>query len=748
MQTNDFQKTSPFGQESPVAGAGPWLLAAREELGSKQTRVLRDFQIRDTRFEVRQGKQSLWLVARPPAGGGFAFRLAWAPDGMRPAHIRDVGGAMEFGAESTMGRLRGRLQILNETDPLIRWTVTLTPVEDLVIPFWPRDVYPLDENEDPMETGGTVHAAQRNTCGGLLYLSLTRPRSGSLLYIQDLSSLNDYCIATGTVPDTVVGGQWPELGFSLPPTLEGRPLPKDGEVGISDAIIRFSDVVPENDRQCARLFFDLLAEVYPHLTRPETQYHDWPKRAEKTIHDLSTSPLVTTRQKGHLYVKPYVDAEDPDSMTQLNVVKDMRVFGRWLGKEIPFAEELRKSIPQFYRKDPGTMFRYLPWNEGLPGNMEGDSWYMYVTLGSLAFMARNDDDGARQMFLDSLPYAMKVARRFEYRFPVQFDPKTLEVVKGSRKPGDPGESDVGGLYAHVMMEAYGLTHDVQYIREAEKSIRAMDGYGFNIGYQFNLTAWAALGALEVWKATDDVFYKEQSYVLLASFFHNTFLWTSRLGAAAYFPSFLGLSCLHDGKYKATYEEHDAFTALHEYINLGGSSIAPSVRLFVTEYFRHMLDQVWYTYPSELPKDQIADETKNGRIERDMAVPLEDLYVGWEKPGQVGQEVYGAGAPMAFTSRCWHRMPGLAFMLFCDVPIAGLERPFEGRVTLNIVGTAGYPSRVRLIPLPRKSLPDVRVTMRCGGERSEIEGAATREGHLEYHPSPECELTIEWQPGRS
>jgi hypothetical protein len=743
MQAKDFQITPPFGQESPAAGAGPWLLAAREELVAKQTRVLHDFQLHNTRFEVRQGKQSLWLVAQQPQGGGFAFRMAWAPDGMPPAKVHKDDGTTEFRAESTLGPLRVRLQILNETDPLVRWTVTLAPLEDLVVPFWPRDVYPLDDDEDPMETGGVIHAAQRNTCGGLLYLSLTRPRTGSLLYMQDLTSLNDYCIATGTVPDTVVGGQWPELGFALPATLEGRPLPKAAEVCISDAVVRFSEIVPQDDRQCARLFFDMLADIYPHLARPETQYHDWRKRAEKTVHDLSTSPLVTTREEGKLYLKPYVDAEDPDSMTQINAVKDMRVFGHWLGKEIPLAEELRKGIPEFYREDPGTMFRYLPWNEDLPGNMEGDSWYMYVPLGSLAMMARSGDEGARKLFLDSLPYAIKVARHFEYRFPVQFDPKTLEVVKGSRKPDDPGESDVGGLYAHVMMEAYRLTQDVQYIREAENGIRALDGYGFNIGYQFNLTAWAALGALEVWDATGDTFYKEQSYVLLASFFHNTFLWTSRLGAAAYFPSFLGLSCLHDGKYKATYEEHDAFTALHEYVNLGGPCIAPSVRLFVTEYFRYFLDQVWHTYPSELPKDQIADETKNGRIERDIAVPLEDLYVGWEKPGQVGQEVYGAGAPMAFTSRCWHRLPDLHFMVFCDVPIAGLERPFEKRVTLNLVGAAGYPCRVRLIPEGRRSLPDVRVLMRCDGERVEIEGMPTKEGHLEFFPSPECELTIQW-----
>ena len=35
--------------------------------------------------------------------------------------------------------------------------------------------------------------------------------------------------------------------------------------------------------------------------------------------------------------------------------------------------------------------------------------------------------------------------------------KTLEIIKAETKPGEGGEHDVAGLYAHVMLQAWKLT---------------------------------------------------------------------------------------------------------------------------------------------------------------------------------------------------------------------------------------------------------------------------------------------------
>lgn len=299
MPTFDFQKIPPR-EPLTAEGAGPWLLAAREELNAKQTRTLHALDAGPVRMEVRQGRQSLWLAAQGLDQGGFAFRLAWAPDGLGAVRRRDESDATSFHIGCSLGALVVRVRVLGDVTPVLRWTLELTPEEDTLVPFWPRDVYPLDEDGDPMQTAGIIHAAQRDTCGGLLFLSLTKPRGGSLFYFQNLTALNDYCLATRTVPDTVVGGQWPELGFTLPVTDAGLPLPKGTTVTLSDALVRFSPVMPENDRQAARLFFDLLSDIYPWLDRPDTAFHDWPRRARQTIRDLQSAKACHAERDGHI----------------------------------------------------------------------------------------------------------------------------------------------------------------------------------------------------------------------------------------------------------------------------------------------------------------------------------------------------------------------------------------------------------------------------------------------------------------
>ena len=115
-----------------------------------------------------------------------------------------------------------------------------------LVPFLPRDLYPVDENGDPAGARGNVEAAQRGVNGGVLYFRMDEPAFGSVLYFQNLTALNDYYLATNTTPQGAVGGEWPELGY-LPPTPPQSgappvaPLPAGEQVTISDAILVFRD---------------------------------------------------------------------------------------------------------------------------------------------------------------------------------------------------------------------------------------------------------------------------------------------------------------------------------------------------------------------------------------------------------------------------------------------------------------------------------------------------------------------------
>ena len=724
-----------------LTGVSASVLALHEELNVGNMPLVRRRHAHNCAVEVRRGQDSLWVLVWREGGGGFALRTAHAPG--RPLRVEtaeDAQGRQQFEVDGSVGTFRVTLDIPDPARPLLRCTVRLTPTADLLIPYGPRDLYPLDAGGDPLATTGTIHAAQRGLNTGIVYLSLTEPHFGSLLYLQNLTALNGYFEATGTTPDGRVGGQWPELGYE-PPTSLDKPLPKGKEVVVSDVFLHWTPDVPADPRQTARLFLDLLAGTYAHLERPDPEFHDWPRRAEETVRDMEHSPDATVRAYGNLYLHPYTASEEPDSMVQLTALLPMREFQSWKGEPIPLTGALRKGVKRFFDPDLGVIRRYLPNVSSEKDPSEVDSWYLYHPLSNLGRLAREGDGEANALFLQSLEYGIKVARHFHYIWPVQYKIDTLEVITGPRKPGDPGQSDVGGLYAYIMLQAYDLTQEKRYLDEAKKAIHALKAMMFDLEYQANITAWGATACLRLSQVTGEEFYRDQSYVFLASFFHNCLIWESEIANAKFYPIFLGVTCLHDGPYMALYECFESFASYHEYLERGGEDLPDSVRLLLTEYCKYTPSRAWYYYPGELPKEALATEIRNGHIDPKLAFPLEDLYADGQPAGQVGQEIYGAGAAFAFATRSFHRLQNAPFMLFCEYPVHELKQPDEPCVSFAVRGVRGFSCRARLIPLGHKALPAVQVR----DERGEvIPGTMTAEGHCEFDVPAAARIELRWQ----
>lgn len=752
------------GKKDAIPGFTAGVISLRDEMASGKTTVLKTLSVgeaNEASIEIRQGYDTLWLLVRhgrekqQDKRGGFALRTAHAPGmPLRVETTETKDGSPAFRVETPIGRFSVRLSVPDPKVSLLRCTVRLTPSEDLLLPFMPRDLYPIDENGNPAETEGQVHAGQRGLNGGLLFLSMTKPDFGSLLYFQNLSSLNDYFRATETKPDGVVGGQWPELGYQPPtapgaPTPPTKPLPKGREVVLSDAILHWSSLVPEDPRQSARLFLDLMAGVYSVIERPETEYHDWPAKAEATLQDLDQSPKATIRHYGHRYIHPYTESEYPDSMVQMTTLTPMREYAGWKGSQTHKAQELSDELlagmPNFYDEKLNTIRRYLP-NVGKDKNAdEVDSWYLYHPLANLGRLAYKGDKKARELFFKSLNFGIKVAQRFKYKWPVQYNIKTLEIIKGPRKEDEPGQSDVGGLYAYVMLQAWDLTHDAKYLDEAKNALHAIQNMGFEMAYQMNLTAWGVNACVRMWRITQDPFYRDQSLVFLANYLQNCVLWESCVANAEKYRVFFGATCLHDGPYMAIYECFESFAAFEEYLSLGQDDLPDSVRLLLTEYYKYTLTRAWYFYPSNLPEEILAKEIRNGHIDRNLAFPLEDLYADGQPAGQVGQELYGCGAAFTLTTRAYHRTDDTPFLLFCEYPLSELEETEKGKITLQVRGAQGFTCKARLIPLGRKTLPSVSLYLEDQTEKPNqlLRGRLTEEGHCEFTVPANQRLLLTW-----
>lgn len=586
----------------------------------------------------------VWIHAVDPRGD-LAVRAIRSPGGELRISEASPDRVVAEAAEGVY-----RCEIAAEAGGL-RFRTTFRPAHESAYPPLPRDLFPLDG--DRVDDEGVVLAAQRGLNTGLLYGGRA---CGTFLYVQDFTALATWHEATGTTPDGVVGGDWPELGYAS--KTPENPLPAGAEITLSAVLVAWGDPIDASDgRAEAARFLELFDRIYRRLDLPETEFRDWPAMAERAASDLANSPLATREDGGYRYVSPYVGAEEPDSMVQLTVLLSLLDYDDWRGEASPLASELRRGIHRFYDPDVAIVRRYL---SNVPDNKKADavdSWYLYHPIANLGRLACRGDEGARALYLASLDRAIEIARRFDYRWPVEYDIRTLEITKAERQPGAPGQTDAGGLYAFVMIQAYELTEEARFLDEARAALRATADLSFDLVYQTNLTSWGLNACLRTFRATGDEFFRRQALVFLASFLHNCAAWESEIRLARHYRTFLGVTCLHDGPYFAPYECYESFLAFHEALVEHGDLLPDCARHLMAEWSRYAADRAIHFYPSELPETVLAYRVRNGTLSRDLAFPVEDLYADGQPAGQVGQEVYGCGAAWAYLTRTFVPVAG-------------------------------------------------------------------------------------------
>jgi len=729
----------------PIAGQSIGALALRAELAEGSMTSLHAMALGDIAVEIAQGSDAVWVLMRRAGHGGLALRTATGSGGMAARLKSKSKSGCVVSADTPQGQFTIEISLPESAAPMLRATTTLKPAADLLIPFLPRDLYPLDDHGDPVRTTGTVEAAQRGVNGGVLYFRMEKPDFGNVFYFQNLTALNDYFEATDTTPDGVVGGEWPELGYQPPTAPLGHsppknPLPKGKVVTISDALVQVAASNACDEQTCALEFMDLLAAAYRQIERPVSEFRDWPARARKTLADLKRSPKASIQHYGHMYLHPYTDAEYPDSMVQVSVLAAIAQYGEWRGRPSPLRDALAAGLDKFFDKKLPALRRYLP-NVGKDKNKNAvDSWYLYHPLLNLGRMAKGGDAQAREIFVASLPYAVKAARHFEYQWPIQYDVRDFKVLVEDRDKAGHGQTDVGGIYAYVMIQAADITGDKSYLDEAARALKKLDGLRFNLIYQANLSAWGAVATVKLWRETGESWFFRQAHVFIAGLFHNSEIWESRIRAAKAHKNFLGATCLHDAPYMAIYECFETLAAFEEYLELGGDDIEPSIRLMIAEYRRYALDRAWFSYPDALPEYAIAqDDIRNGHIDRTLSFPLEDMYGDGQPCGQVGQEIYGCGAAFVFAALAFHRPRGAPVTLFCDRRLSTIR--VEGRsMILHPDTPEGFATGLSLVA-KSAGLPRTLVVEGSDGKRVEASGRHT--GRLDYAVATPGPVTVRW-----
>ncbi len=588
----------------------------------------------------------------------------------------------------------------------------------------------------------------------MVYFSLSKPRAGTVMYFQNLTALNDYAEQTNTSLQEVVGGNWPELGLSLPASTE-QPLEAGKEIVISDAFILFNPSTPRDDLEMSRQFLDSLAQIYLALPRPETEYRDWPGIVKKSLRDLANEKCWSTIRNVK-YLNAYVADFDtpPESMVQLSVLLPMLEYADWTGEEIPFTKDILATLPRFFDEKANVYGRWLISEaHKLDGSEDHkkprvmDSWYLFHSLLNLSRLALRGDQSARKLFLDSIDFVIKAAHKFKYQFPVFYNLDTMEVIKAESKEGHGGENDVAGQYAHVMMQAWDLTKEERYLQEAKKAARSLQGLGFNMMYQANSTIFSSGALLRLWKETGDEVFLNISYLSLANIFNNMWLWECNYGYARDYTTFFALFPLTDAPYTAVYEEIEAVAAFHDYLSYLDDSAPEWLKILIPEFIRVLMFKGSFYYPPVLPDEVIAAESRTGEINKKLWIPLEDIHDGREQAGQVGQEIYGAGLPFGLVPRHYHRVEEKGFIVYLDYPTLNYKDDEKGQLSFDVFGDSRLSCRMRIMPIGTKFLPDLEVEAEMEKQKMILKSVVTEEGHLEYEVPGGHKVHVKWSNGK-
>jgi len=628
-------------------------------------------------LDIYANDNSLWLIKTWKNGIKTGFRAVYDEgNALALAKLDHTDDKTTVTLKTAAGTYITSIEIIE--DSLFRYSTTFTPTADLLFAYSPKDILNFTNDWKLLSTG-KVHTQQVGNRSGILYFSLNKPSTGGIFYFQNLTSLNAYFEQTKTSGASLIGAEWPEIGFSIPISPD-QPLKKNQTYVLSDAFVLTEDQVPKNQLSICKNYLVNLAAIYQHLPKPETISHDWLTIGENGIKDMELHPGCWSYQGGHHYLTAYLSdyATPPEIMVQLAVLLPVMEYLDWKGEAShPIVDRLKDGLEAFYKPELGTIVRWLPDAESNLDYSEEqkkpnvmDAWYLHHPLMNLARLtARGGEKIASRLLMDSIEYAMKVARTFNYQWPVFYEMDTLNILKAETAEGAGGEKDVPGTYADLMLKLWEITGERKYFTEAKRSVERLEDEGFDVFYQANNTTFSAIALLKLYKLTKKEKYLDLSYMCLASIFNNVQLWDSNYGYGKNFPSFFAIFPLKDAPYTAAYEEQEVYAALYNYYQEAKDiELLPAVRMLIAEFMKYAINRVPYYFAAMLPKEMLSEEVKTGEIDPNLWIALEDLRDGWEQAGQVGQEVYGAGISFGIIPRQYYKVKSEDFMVFIDYPL--------------------------------------------------------------------------------
>src|SRR4051812_10810197 len=122
-------------------GISPWAAAASYTFSNNDLPGIYKKINDNFSFEVYCTNDSLWILAEWPKGGRIVFRLAYSSDGgLEIKSKREDAEGIKIFLNALIGDFTVTIKFPQSHETILRYTTTLKPRTNLLVPFWPRDI--------------------------------------------------------------------------------------------------------------------------------------------------------------------------------------------------------------------------------------------------------------------------------------------------------------------------------------------------------------------------------------------------------------------------------------------------------------------------------------------------------------------------------------------------------------------------------------------------------------------------------
>jgi len=719
-----------------------------DQLRNHRYHVHHDVKMNNFSIRILAMLQHLVLTINMPNGQMILLLLNHlTKDEMRGLSIKERADGLIISYKSSFGLTEISLEYPDKQG-LFHYHIDLTPCHPMFLSDLEQEGVVL-KNDLTLTEPGNIFLEQIQLRSGICFFDFGQAVAGSLFYFQNFSTLHTYAEDSQVSFSDCVKINWPHFGLTLP-TAQENPLEKGKKYKIRDTYLLYGSKKPKNTHEIATEFLHMLTQIYSVIPKPACTFNNLLEIKEKCLQDLFHYKGCWQQVKSDAFLNAYLnDYDNPaESMVQLAVLWPLMQHNQQV--ENPLIKHiittLQAGITQFFDPSLKTMVRWIPEDTPKLDQSEEqkkarvmDSWYLHHPLLHVAFILLSGQGNLQleQQFISSIKYCIRVARHFKYQWPIFYDLDTLAILKKEAAPGEGGEKDVAGLYAFLLLKAYQITNAPKYLKEAERAVRTLKKHQFNILYQANNTAYTAEALLELWCISGRNTYLKLFEVSIANLLKNTAIWNMNYGHAKSYNTFFMLFPLKDAPYAALFEEQEcamSFNRILEIMQQKTLPVTTGIALLLSELVKYIVNRLPYYYPPNLPQDILSDKVKTGYLDPKAWIPLEDLGDGWNAPGSVGQEVYGAGGIFNVVSRhCLYLDEPDAYVQI-SYPISNIRRD-KGKVSFEVMGTQQGTSLLTLVT--DKTL---NYTLLIDGKKEKVLHKS--------HPSLEItggqKLTIKWK----